>query len=237
MKRIRCVPLLCSSALPPSRMVDVVVRRRCEPSLAEAGAGWAAPDPGQAERKWVPRLLALAADAVRAAIDRRAAPVAPSPADVAGVLAGLVGATALIDTVLAILSSERLQSILDESVRRIDGRTELARCELKLALIPFTNICSPVNFQARECWCGSWILDGARNCAFCNEPAQGGQSTTVWKKEYFGEVQLEPLVEEHPEFEQELETFGESGVRIPKGWDPHKYIVAVEDRQFSGEEL
>ena len=184
MKRIRCVPLLSSSTVLPAQLVDAVVRRHCLQALTAAGAGWTAKERRQWKNESVPRILALAAAAVRNAMDSGAPPVAPAAAAFAGLLDGLPGATALVDTVLAIMSLKLLQSILDESVRRIDGRTELPRFGLKLALIAFTAVCSPVNFQARECWCGSWVLDGNRNCAFCKEPVPDKRGTTVWKKEY-----------------------------------------------------
>ncbi len=235
MKRIRCVPLLCSSAVLPAQMVDAVVRRHCLQALIAAGAGWAAPARRQWKNQLVLRILALAAAAVRIAMDSGAAPVTPPAAAVAGILDGLPGAKTLLDTILAMLNLNLLQSILEESVRRIDGRTELPRRELKLALVAFTEVCSPVDFQARECWCGSWIIGGEVECQFCKEPVPDKKGTTVWKKEYFSESQLEAMIEEHPEVEQELKALAESGVRIPKYMDPYEYMVAAEGGEFSGE--
>ncbi len=238
MKRIRCVPLLCSSTVLPAQLVDAVVRRHCLQPLIAAGASWTAPARRQWKNETVPRILALAAGAARAALERRAAPVAPPAEVVARILDGLPDAAVLLDTVLAILSPNLLQSILEECDRRIDGRrTEIPRRELKLALVAFTEVCSPVNFQARECWCGSWIIEGEVECRFCKEPVPEKKGTTVWKKEYFSESQLEAMIEEHPEVEQELKALAESGVRIPKYMDPYEYMVAVEGGEFSGEEI
>ena len=110
------------------------------------------------------------------------------------------------------------------------------RYRLCLALVPFTGPCSPILHRARECKCGSWVMDGDASCSSCGDPAPVGRSTSVWVREYFNEIQWDEFVKNHPEYAEDLEDSSDVGVRIPQGRNPHEYIVEAEAEPVQREE-
>lgn len=58
--------------------------------------------------------------------------------------------------------------------------TKGVRRELNQALVPFTGEYEPKPAFARQCVCGSWVLDSDRSCVWCGDAPPGRDPTRVW---------------------------------------------------------
>ena len=236
MKRIRCVPLLAFSNVPPTRMAEIILRRKCEAPLLQLVA-----ENDKSSRPWikqvVPRILEAACVQLRQAISRATAPEPPDAATLETLIAQIMEPRSLASAVSALLDVNCLLVVLDEAQRRIDGRDRLPRRELNAALVPFTSTCIPDSAFARECWCGSWILEGEPSCVFCGDSPPRGRTTRVWKRGPSVEQQLDPMIAAWRDLEQRTDELRDRGMQIPSGCDPHVFIAQVESGATTGEEV
>jgi len=220
MNRIRCVPLMTFREVAPARMAEKVLDRECKRSLSAL----------LEDKIILTRILSLAYSTLNTAMSNAEEPV-PLEAAVIRRQFEAPPDRDLIDSVLLILSPNRLRSVLAEARDRIRDRDRLSRQELTLALLPFTSSCIPKAELARECWCGSWILDREKCCAFCGDPPSPKGCTRVWIRGIDAEDQLDSLLE------LRVANLREQGIIIPVGQDPNVLIDQLEAGALLEEEV
>jgi hypothetical protein len=227
MNRIRCIPLLAFIEVPPTRMAESVLRRACGKALLR----------DLESKVMVARMLELGNVSLRRAMQGGQA---PAPLDAATVLSQFgehPPNPGLIDKALSTLSPDSLRGVLEESVLRVRGRDRLPRRELNVALVPFTEGCVPEAGRGRECWCGSWIIEGEDSCVFCGGAPPGGDGCRLWRRDSQRVVQLEPLLADAREMEEWLEASRDQDISIPPGCDPYEYIAQLEAGGFVEQEV
>jgi hypothetical protein len=236
MKRIRCVSLLTTSEVQPSRIAEILLRRECMAALvALLGDG-----DEKAQERWskqsVPKILNAADKILRDAIDRSLPVTGLRPVEIRESVAWTADSNALAGRVLEVVSRQCIERVYAEAVERIARRRTLPLAELSLALVPFTDSYTPEKLLARECWCGCWVEDGVSKCSFCGGPAPGGRPTRVWRRVAYGSVQLDVLNETRHNLEERMEKLREMGAQVPSGVDPEDYLRQLEWDAPEGEE-
>jgi hypothetical protein len=94
----------------------------------------------------------------------------------------------------------------------------LSFCELKPALVPFTDACGAVLLRAVRCACGCWVAVGGENvaCPFCGATLNRGRTTGAWKRVRTRHDQLGP---EHEAIASSIE-------------DPQSYLIGLEECDY-----
>ena len=236
MRRIRCVSLLTTSEVPPSRIAEILLRRACKAALVALLKDGDEKSQGRWSKQSVPRILNAADKILRDAIDRSLPVTGLRPAEIRESVVWTANPDALAGRVLEVVSRQCIERVYAETAERIEGRRTLPLAELSLALVPFTDTYAPEKLLARECWCGCWVEDGVSKCPFCGGPAPGGRPTRVWRRVAYRGVQLSALNEARHNLEEGMEKLREMGARVPTGADPEDYLRQLEWDAPEGEE-
>lgn len=228
MKRIRCVSLLTTSEVLPSRIAEILLRQECTAALVELLRD----GDETAQKHWSKQSVSKILDAVdtilRDAIDRGLPVIGLSPVEIRESVAWTADPDALAGRVLEVVSQQCIERVYAQAVERIARRKTLPLAELSLALVPFTDSYTPEKLLARECWCGCWVEDGVSMCPFCGGPAPGGRPTRVWRRLAYRGVQLDVLNETRHIMEERMEKLREIGTPVPSGADPEDYLRQLE---------
>lgn len=236
MKRIRCVSLLTTSEVPPSRIAEILLRRECAAALVAL----LREGDEKAQKRWskqsVPEILNAADKILRDATDRSLPVTGLHAAEIRESVVWAADPDALAGRVLEVVSRQCIERVYAEAVERIEGRWTLPLAELSLALVPFTDTYTPEKLLARECWCGCWVEDGVSKCPFCGDPAPGGRPTWVWRRVAYRGMQLDVLNEARHNLEEKMEKLRERGAPVPRGADPEDYLRQLEWDAPEGEE-
>ena len=236
MKRIRCVSLLTTSEVLPSRIAEILLRRECTAALVALLRD----GDEKAQKRWskqsVPKILNAADKILRDAIDRSLPVTGMRAAEIRESFVWTADPDALAGRVLEVVSRQCIERVYMEAIERIEGRRTLPLAELSLALVPFTDTYTPEKLLARECWCGCWVEDGVSKCPFCGDQAPGGRPTRVWRRVAYRGMQLDVLNEARHNLEERMEKLRERGARVPTGADPEDYLRQLEWDAPEGEE-
>jgi len=115
MKRIRCVSLLTTSEVQPSRIAEILLRRECTAALvALLGDG-----DEKAQERWgkqLPKILNAADKILRDAIDRSLPVTGLRPVEIRESVAWTADSNALAGHVLEVVSRQCIERVYAEAV-------------------------------------------------------------------------------------------------------------------------